>query len=122
MVLTVALLEFVIRFLLMALGVTGPTEAADSPRPVVIRDCSILDVERGVMLPGQTVVLAEGKIQSIGTQRRSGRVAAGRHDDRGQGEVPDPGPDRRPRPPGSNPGRSAISRATRSCRCSWPRE
>jgi Amidohydrolase family len=53
----------------MALGATGRTEAADSPRPVVIRDCSILDVERGAMVPGQTVVLADGKIQSIGASQ-----------------------------------------------------
>src|SRR6476620_7755355 len=58
----------IVLFMLAALGATGRAGAAEGPRPVVIRDCSILDVAKGTMLPGRTVVLAEGKIQSIGTR------------------------------------------------------
>lgn len=45
----------------------GRVEAAEVPRPVVIRDCSVLDVAKGEMLPGRTVVLADGKIRAVGT-------------------------------------------------------
>lgn len=45
----------------------GRAEAAEIPRPVVIHDCSVLDVVKGKMLAGRTVVLADGKIRAVGT-------------------------------------------------------
>jgi hypothetical protein len=55
--------------MLIAVGSTARTGAEEGPGPVVIRDCSIFDVERGLMLPNRTVVLLDGKIQSIGTSQ-----------------------------------------------------
>jgi Amidohydrolase family len=52
---------------LLVVGLVGSTRAADVPRPVVLRNCAVLDVAKGEMLPGRTVVLAGGKIHAIGT-------------------------------------------------------
>jgi hypothetical protein len=51
-----------------AIGPAVRAGSAEAPRPVVLRDCSVLDVAKGEMLPGRTVVLAEGKIRAIGTR------------------------------------------------------
>ena len=52
----------------LMLLLVGRAPAADVPGPVVLRNCSILDVAKGEMLPGRTVVLSEGKIRAIGTR------------------------------------------------------
>jgi hypothetical protein len=55
-------------FLLTGFGAITRAGAYEGPRPVIIRDCSILDVAKGAMLPGRTVLLAGGKIAAIGTR------------------------------------------------------
>jgi hypothetical protein len=52
---------------LFILGAGQRARSEESPRPVVIRGCSVLDVAGGKMLSGRTVVLAGGKIRAIGT-------------------------------------------------------
>lgn len=61
-------LNSVAAFVLAAFGSVVHSEAAEGPRPVVLRNCAILDVVKGEMLPSKTVVLAGGKIQAIGTR------------------------------------------------------
>src|SRR3954454_18953420 len=54
---------------LIALAAAAPPSQARSqasPRPVVIRGCSVLDVAGGTMLASRTVVLDEGKIRDVG--------------------------------------------------------
>src|SRR3954465_1851200 len=51
----------------LVLVLVGRAPAAPVPEPAVLRNCSILDVAKGEMLPGRTVVLSEGKIRAIGT-------------------------------------------------------
>jgi hypothetical protein len=60
-------LRLLIAILAAWIGAAGRAESAEAPRPVVLRDCSVLDVAKGEMLPGRTVVLAGGKIRAIGT-------------------------------------------------------
>lgn len=57
--------------------VVGRAALAEAPRPTVLRDCSILDVAKGEMLPGRTVVLVDGKIRAIGTADAPVEVPAG---------------------------------------------
>lgn len=57
--------------------VVGRAALAEAPRPTVLRDCSILDVAKGEMLPGRTVVLVDGKIRAIGTADAQVEVPAG---------------------------------------------
>jgi Amidohydrolase family len=52
----------------LVLGLIGLAPAADVSRPVVLRNCSILDVVQGEMLPARSVVIADGKIRAIGTR------------------------------------------------------
>jgi hypothetical protein len=55
---------------LIALAFLAPLQRARSeerPRPVVIRDCSVLDVAAGKMLADRTVVLDGGTVRAIGT-------------------------------------------------------
>jgi hypothetical protein len=52
---------------LFVLGAVQRARSEESPRPVVIRGCSVLDVAGGKMLSGRTVVLAGGKVRAIGT-------------------------------------------------------
>jgi imidazolonepropionase-like amidohydrolase len=59
-----AKIRFLIAFVACAAGRAGSAEA---PGPLVLRDCSVLDVAEGQMLAGRTVVLAEGRIRAIGT-------------------------------------------------------
>lgn len=54
-----------VAFTLAAVAAAGAGPAEGS-RPVVIRNCAVLDVARGVMLPEQTVVLQGGKIRAVG--------------------------------------------------------
>jgi len=54
-----------VAFALAAVAAAG-AGPADGPRPVVIRDCAVLDVAGGVMRPQQTVVLQGGKIHAVG--------------------------------------------------------
>ena len=57
-------------FALIALAVLALLQRARSeelPGPVVIRDCSVLDVAGRKMLADQTVVLDGGKVRAIGT-------------------------------------------------------
>ena len=92
---------------LIALASVAPLPWARSeerPRPLVIRGCSVLDVAGGKMLADRTVVLDGGKIRAIGTPEDPVETPPGASDDRGGGQVPHPGPDRRPRPPGACPG------------------
>ncbi|MDG3005436.1 amidohydrolase family protein [Paludisphaera mucosa] len=56
-----------IAFVALGLALVGRTWAAEGPGPVVVRDCSVLDVAKGMMLPRRTVVLAGGLIRAIGT-------------------------------------------------------
>jgi hypothetical protein len=48
-------------------GLAWWARASEVPEPIVLRNCSILDVAKGEMLPMRTVVLVGGRIQSIGT-------------------------------------------------------
>src|SRR5690349_24939206 len=54
---------------LIALAAVAPLPQAwsrASPRPVVIRGCSVLDVAAGEMRADRTVVLDGGKIRAVG--------------------------------------------------------
>jgi hypothetical protein len=54
----------------VALAALAPLQRArseETPRPVVIRGCSVLDVGGGKILADRTVVLDGGKIRAIGT-------------------------------------------------------
>jgi hypothetical protein len=65
--------------------------SAEVPRPVVIRDCSVLDVAAGVMQAGRTVVIAGGKIQAIGTADQPVEVPPGAETVPGEGKFLIPG-------------------------------
>jgi len=56
-------MNFISLLFMVAIAVKPPPEA--SPRPVVIRGCSVLDVAAGVMLADRTVVLDGGKIRAV---------------------------------------------------------
>jgi hypothetical protein len=73
----VSVLRYLRNVVVLVLGLVGRGQAAEIPGPVILRNCSILDVAKGEMLPGRTVVLAGGKIQAIGTDATPVEVPAG---------------------------------------------
>jgi hypothetical protein len=78
----------------IALSVLSPfsqAEAAERPRPVVIRGCAVLDVARGEMLADQTVVLEEGIIRAIGTPEHPVETPSGALTIAGEGKYLIPG-------------------------------
>ena len=54
-----------IRPLVCWAGVDAAQEKSGAPRRYVITNVSVIDVEQGITLPGQTVRIAGNKIESI---------------------------------------------------------
>jgi imidazolonepropionase-like amidohydrolase len=77
---------------MLFLIVTLPAIAADSqPVPVVIRNATLFDAVKGVMLPDRTIVIINGRIQAIGAPGHRVKAPAGARTIKARGKYVIPG-------------------------------
>jgi imidazolonepropionase-like amidohydrolase len=83
----------VVNLALMAfLTAALPAMSVESqPVPVVIRNATIFDAVKGVMLPDRTIVIVGGRIQAIGSPQQRVKIPAGARVIKARGKYVIPG-------------------------------